>query len=109
MIQCSARGFSWKPVTRPSAVELATPNCSSGRTTVIVASGTVLGVERERREVDVGEAVGVGRQNAGRRRVLAQPLMRPPVGVSSPVSTQRTVTPAGQSDSAANASIISLL
>ena len=38
LIQCSERGFSVKPVTRPSPSSAVTPKGSSGRTTVIVAS-----------------------------------------------------------------------
>ena len=63
---------------RPSPSSSATPNCSSGRTTVIVAGAPWRGVEGEQRvEVDVGHAVGVGRaeravaQRASRARCSA--------------------------------------
>ena len=37
LIQCSLRGFSAKPSTRPPSPNSATPHCRCGRTTVIVA------------------------------------------------------------------------
>ncbi len=45
LIQCSLRGFSRKPVTRSSPSISVTPNCSSGRTTVIDGERAVGGVE----------------------------------------------------------------
>jgi hypothetical protein len=54
----------------------------------------------ERIEVDVGHAVAVGREERTPSSRSATAWMRPPVGVSSPVSTHSTRT-AGQSAAAA--------
>ena len=74
-----------------------TPNCSSGRTTVIVASAPW---RRGRRAARRGRCRR-GRRRRSRRSSASPPssgsssLMRPPVGVSRPVSTHSTSTPAG--------------
>ena len=95
LTQCSLRGFSTNPRTTPSPFSSATPNWSSGRTTVIVAAAggsVVLG--EQRMQVDVRHAVGVRHAERARRRAASAALRtRPPVGVSSPVSRHAHVAP----------------
>ncbi len=96
LIQCSLRGFSTKPRDPVPSSSSATPHCRFGRTTVIVASAPSCGGRRAGPEIDVGDAVGVGGAEASAAEALPQRAIRPPVGVSRPVSTHSTSTPSGQ-------------
>ena len=62
---------------------------------------------KQRVEVDVGHAIGVGGAEGAAGKAIAEARMRPPVGVSIPVSTHSTSTPSGQLSAATNSSIIS--
>ena len=109
LIQCSLRGFSTNPSTRPSSSSSATPHCRCGRTTVTVArppwprwkpsSGV---------EVDVGDAVGVGERRSVPRRA-ARRAARPAPRSACRRRCRRTRPrrPVGQSCAATNSSIAS--
>ena len=72
-----------------TAVAVARPPSSPSPPALIV-------VVDQRAEVDVGDRVGVGQAEAIAASSSAARCRRPPVGVSSPVSTQRIRTSAGQ-------------
>ena len=95
MIQCSLRGFSVKPSTA-SPVDLGDAPLQVGPDDGDGGQRAALAVEVEQRiEVDVGDAVGVGRAEALLAEPLGERASRPPVGVSSPVSTHSTSHPVG--------------
>ncbi len=81
LIQCSERGFSRKPVTRPSPSSSVTPNCSAGRTTVMLASPPCAGVKGQQRgRGRCRRPVGVGRAERLLTREPVLQQLEPPAG-----------------------------
>ncbi len=111
LIQCSERGFSTNPVTRPSAASSVTPNCRRGRTTVMLAAAPCSRwkASRARRSTSDTPSAYVTQNVPCPASRGARRLIRPPVWVSRPVSTQLTLTPSGQLSPAAKRSISSCL